>query len=232
MMRPHVLSTFIYAIVITLAAFIVRNTLWLAIASLVSIIIGSIYGGRRILYMLLLVVIGFFGVFLNALFFANTGREVASIGFITVREHAIEESVIVALRLLLIAGAGSVLALTHSSSEIARGLTRELGLPYSIALAVAFALRSMPLIKQDLDDIVFMRKQRGYGRIPLTPSGVSSVLTPLLSIGYNRALWGGISAELRGLRGIRYQRSITLNIMDILLFVILAVLLLCLLIIQ
>ncbi|ADV64575.1 energy-coupling factor transporter transmembrane component T family protein [Desulfurococcus mucosus] len=218
MRRPHVYSTFMYAVVMTLAAFLVKKPLWLAAASAVSISIGFAYGGRRMLYLLALASIGLAGVFLNALVFANTGNVVLESGFIVVRKHAVEEFTVVSLRLLLIAGAGGVFALTHSSSEIARGLVREIGLPYHVALAVSYALRSIPLIKRDLDEIMFMRKQRGYGRIPLTPRGVSSVLTPLLSINYTRAVWGGVSAEVRGLRNTGGGRRVEIDSVDVLFF--------------
>ncbi|AFL66097.1 energy-coupling factor transporter transmembrane component T [Desulfurococcus amylolyticus] len=222
-MKPHVYSTFIYATIITLMAFIIRNPKWLIMTSVISIVICLIYGGRRILYLILLVSIGFIGVFVNALFFANTGEVVVETGPIIIRKHALEEFLVVALRLLLIASGGGVLALTHSSSEIARGLARELGLPYYIALPIFYALRSLPLIKQDLDEILFMRKQRGYGRIPISPGSISSIITPLLSISYQRALWGGISAELKGLRGSTIYRRIEVNILDILLLILLMI---------
>ncbi|MCY0868205.1 MAG: energy-coupling factor transporter transmembrane component T [Desulfurococcus sp.] len=231
-MKPHVYSSFIYAIVMTLLAFIVRDTLWLTVASLVSIAISFTYGGRRVVYLLTLVAIGLFGVFVNALVFANTGPAVAEIGFLTIRRHALEEFTIVSLRLLLIAGAGGVFALTHSSSEIARGLTKELGLPYSIALAVSYALRSIPLIKRDLEEVLFMRKQRGYSRIPLKPSDLASILTPLLSVNYNRAVWSGISAEIRGLRLVRTRVVIKVNLMDLLLLALITALLVLLVVLH
>lgn len=218
-MKPHVFSTFIYAVVATSLAFIVRDTAWLALVALTSLLLSMLYGGRKVLYMLLLVAVGLIGVFINAVFFANTGEVVVNLGFIVIRSRALLEFTVVSLRLLLVAGAGGVFALTHSSSEIARGLSRELGLPYTVTLAVAFALRSIPLIKRDLDEVMFMRKQRGYRGVPLTPSTVSSILTPLLSIGYSRALWAGISAELRGLRAAKPTRKLVFNAVDVLLVV-------------
>jgi len=194
---------FIYALTLTLAAFASRNAIWLLTATAISSALALWEAGKRFLYLLALVAFGSVGVFINAVAFANSGNVVFEVGPLQIRSGAVEAFTVATLRLALIASAGGVFVFSGSPSEIVRGLRTELGLPAEISIAVSYALRLLPLLRRDLDEILFMRRQRGYRTIPMSPSDVETLLSPLLSVSVERATWSGVASELRGFRHLR-----------------------------
>lgn len=53
-------------------------------------------------------------------------------------------------------------------------------------------------MNRDYNEIMNIRKERGFRRIPITPSDIKALLVPLVAVGIDRAYWIGIAAELRG----------------------------------
>lgn len=199
-MRPSVSVAFIYALVITGIAFVESSWKALSALALLNLLISLAYGGRKLGYILLLLAIGLVGVFVNALAFSNEGPVVAAIGPLEIRENALRGFASVSLRLLLIAGAGGVFFFSRPLIEIMRGLKYELGLPLTISFPLFYAVRMLPSIRADLDEITHIRRMRGMRTLMFYPPHLVAVTASLLSINLERAIWSGIAAELRGYR--------------------------------
>ncbi|WP_440059360.1 energy-coupling factor transporter transmembrane component T [Thermogladius sp. 4427co] len=206
MPRLSVSIAFILALALTLLAFIVSDTTVLVALAAFSTLLPA-KGIKKIYWVYIFLLVSLIGVFVNALMFANTGAPVLEFHGFTIRANAVEGFVRVTLRLLIIAGAGAWFIASYTPFEIARGLEKELGIPKGVSFAIAYAFRLIPLVARDLAEIQNVRRERGKRTIPLLPSDLASILTPLLRTGYERAVWTGISIELRGfsLRKIRRE---------------------------
>ncbi len=209
MARPSASLGFLIALGLSLAAFVLENEAVLLALSL-ACLAASFKRLRRVYWVYALYAVGLTGVFVNAVLFNNTGSTVFHLLGYPVRSGAVEGFVRVSLRLLLIAAAGSWFITEYTPVEVARGLERELGVPKGVAYAVAYAFRLMPLVARDYREVEFVRKERGKRAVPVTPSDLASIITPLLRIGYERALWTGISMELRGFSLRRVKREFRL----------------------
>jgi len=219
--KPRVPTLLVYAVALSGLAFVLRDLMDLLILAIPPLILSIVLIRGRLKWLMLAYSIGLMGVFVNALFFSNTGPTVVSIGLLEIREKALESFTIVSLRLLAIATSGALFALLYSPVEIYRGLLYEIGAPVTIALPIAFALRLMPVIRRDFEEVIFQRKQRKYRTILLNPVHFSSVVGALFTINYERAKWSGISAEIRGLRRIKPTRNYRVGLTDVFMLMIL-----------
>ncbi len=214
-MKPSVSILFIYGLAVTLLVFIYRSGYPLLLIMLINGLIGFSIGLHRHKYIVLVILLGIWGVFLNALFVSNTGEPVYVLGSLVIREGVVDTVYRITCRLVAIAGAALILISLYSPREIINGLESQLRLPKIISFPLAYGLRLLPLMKKDLDEIKNMRRQRGYRTIPLSPRDYASLLQPLLSISIERAVWTGIAIELRGFRLRRPgYRGFSLNYMD------------------
>ncbi len=169
-------------------------------------------------YRLLVILIPFtiLGTFTNAMLLyylgvvEDPGRVVASLGPLRVPEFAVETTALIGARIVSFAGAGLLLASFVTPRDAIKSLSDELGLPKGASFSLSFALRLLPLLKSDMEDILLVRRLRGHRRIPLTPGDYKSIITPLLAVSLERALWVAVAAELRGFalrkRGLRRPR--------------------------
>lgn len=197
-LRPTPAQLFIYGIIVTLLVFIADSRNALLAMALINGVPGFILGARRYPFLTLLVVIGIWGTFLNALLLVNTGEPVFVIGPLIVREGAVDATIIIGLRFITLGGVSLLYVSQITPRESLKSLEAELGLPKGIAFSIAFALRLLKLGEQDIREILQMRRQRGARRIPVTPGDYESLMMPLLSLMLERARWVGIAAELRG----------------------------------
>lgn len=216
--RLKTTTIFTYSIIITGLAFVLDNAFDLLVLTLPPIILSFKKAGTKIAWLMLGYMFGLIGVLVNSLFFANTGEPVIMIFFIEVKEGAILAFTTLSLRLLAIASAGALFVFSRTSTEIYRDILHEMGLPTIIALPIAYSLRLLPVVKKNFLEVVFQRKQRGYRTILLYPVHLSSVLRSLLAINYERAVWSGISAELRGLGRLKPRFRYKPGPLDILMF--------------
>lgn len=200
MRRPSTSILFIYGLVITLLAFVYRDPYSLLLISIPNAAIGFTLGFKRAKLIVILLLISVWGTFLNAILVANHGPIVCVWGPIIIRQGAFQALVQVELRLLAIAGAALIFVGTARPEEIIRDLEAELRLPKSITFSLAYALRLIPLMKRDYEEIMLCRRERGYRQVAYLPRDIKTLLLPLLSIAYQRALWAGITVELRGFR--------------------------------
>lgn len=178
---------------------------------------GIIAGARKAVIVVYAVMVGSVGVFVNSLIVANVGGEVFSLGPLTVREGALDATVSIVLRILALSGTGLLFIGLTTPRTAVRSLEEELGLPKGVAFSVAFAMRMLPLIRRDFEEVRDALRQKQDRRIPLSPSWMFSIIAPMLSISVERALWVGVAAELRGFRLRRRRRRLRVGPLDILL---------------
>ncbi len=196
--QPTPAQLFVYALIITLLVFVADNESALLTLTIINGIPGLIMGARKYPILTLLIIIGIWGTFLNALLITNTGDIVFELGPLAIREGAVHSTYMISLRFITLGGVSLIYVSSITPRDALRSLEEELRLPQGIAFSVAFALRLLKLGEHDIKEIMAMRKQRGARRIPLTPSDFESILMPLLSLMVERAKWVGIAAELRG----------------------------------
>ncbi|MEM4824015.1 MAG: energy-coupling factor transporter transmembrane component T, partial [Zestosphaera sp.] len=161
-----------------------------------------VLGGKKLPQKLLaiLLLLNAWGAFLNGLYFHNFGEVIISTQAIVIRRGAIESFLLVSLRFFLVVGATLLMLGLVNVRDLIKSLERDLRIPPGIAFSIAYAFRLFPLLSKDLSEIYVARKERGVTSVVLKPSDLRSILLPLLNLSYERAVWGGISAELRGLR--------------------------------
>lgn len=195
-------TLFLYALGISLIAFIANSVESLLLPSIINGILGFVLGGKKMPRKLLVVllVLNMWGAFLNGLYFHNFGEIIVSTQVIVVRRGAIESFLLVSFRFFLIVGATLLMLGLVNVRDLIKSLERDLKIPSGIAFSIAYAFRLFPLLSKDLSEVYIARKERGLTSIILRPSNLRSILLPLLNLSYERAVWGGISAELRGLR--------------------------------
>lgn len=211
-------TPFMYAIGVSMIAFVGNSVDFLLLPSLINGIIGFALGSRKlpIRLLLLLLILNVWGAFINALYFHNIGDVVAEISFVTVRSGVIESFFLVSLRFSLIVGATLIMLGMSNPRDLIRSLEKDLRVPPGIAFSIAYALRLFPLISKDVNEVLIARKEREASTFILNPNSLRSVLMPLLNLSYERAVWGGISAELRGLKSRRVLRRDPVRVGDVL----------------
>lgn len=198
---------FIYGLAVTLLAFIYRDILSLSIISIPNILIGTVLGWRRFKFIILLLFLGFIGLFLNAYLVSNTGELVIKIWLLDVREGLISAITTIGFRLMAIAGGTLIFLSLVEPYETVKSLENDLFLPKGISFSIYYALRLLPLIQREAIEIQNIRVQRGFRKYLITPSDFKSFILPLLSIFLERAYWTGIAAELRGFQLRRPSRK-------------------------
>jgi len=200
-----------YSFTVTLLAVVEESPAALlalfAVTGLPGLALGLLRFGR----MLILLPLSVAGAFINAMILyylgvAGQGSPVAArIGPLEVPWYAVNSTLVIGLRLAVIAGAGLLLSGLANPRDVVRSL-ESLGAPKGLVFSLAFALRLLPLLFAELGEVMAMRVQRGYRRVPVTPGDYATIMLPLLSVSVQRAVWVGVSAELRGFRLRRARR--------------------------
>lgn len=223
MRRPSSSILFLYALIVSLLAYAYRDIYDLLFIGLINAVLGLTYGYRyKLLWMLLL--LGLWGTFINACTVSNTGHVVFSWEWIVIREGVLTATITIFMRLLSIVGATLFFIGNSTPFELVKSLVSELRIPKGIAFSISYAIRLIPLMKKDYEEIKIARLERGYRRVPYLPNDLKTFLLPLLNIAYERAVWAGIAVELKGfrLRKIKY-RKIRIGVPEIAVFILLAV---------
>ncbi len=195
--RPSTLL--VYAVILAVVAFMARTELSLVVPAIPNFVAGIYFTLRRRLYIVIAAfVLAVWALFLNALFFVNYGEPILVLGPLVIRENAVKATMIVAFRLMTLVGPAMIFVSNVEPRELIRSLERDLGLPKGLAFSLSLAVRLIPLMNRDYNEIMNIRKERGFRRIPITPSDIKTLLVPLVAVGIDRAYWIGIAAELRG----------------------------------
>lgn len=202
-------ALFIYVLTVTFYGFIARETVDLAMLAVVNGVPGLILGARRSKVIFALIVLGIIGMFFNAILASNTGEQVASIGPLIIREGAVRATLNVSLRFIAIGGAALLFSSLINPREALKAFEEKLGLPRGLAFAAALAFRLFLLAQKDLEEVLAVRKQRGARTIPITPSDVKSIVSPIFNVMLERGVWIGVAAELRGLRLAASRRRLS-----------------------
>lgn len=200
MRRPSTSILFIYCLALTFLALAYRGLYSLALIAIPNAALGLYMGYRRAKIIVVLLLLSLWGTLLNAVLVANNGPPVLVLGPIILRQGALVATARIWLRLLAIASTALIFIGSAEPEEIIRDLEAELRLPKTITFSLAYALRLIPLLHRDYKEIMFCRRQRGYRTIAYLPGDIKTLLLPLLSIAYQRAIWAGITVELRGFR--------------------------------
>ncbi len=203
MPRPSTL--FIYALGITLVAFILRDPGPLAFLAVPHFLLGFILGYRRFKILILIFLLGMTGLYLNVVAVhagPNLERFLASL----LSQEVITGFLSIAFRLMAITGATMIFLSLVEPYPAVKSLEEDLYLPKGVAFSIYYALRLLPLIQRLARDISNVRRMRGARQYIATPGDFIGFLRPLLSILVERALWTGIAAELRGFARRRPRR--------------------------
>ena len=217
--KPSPPALLAYGLTVTVLAFYADDPRTQAIIVALTGVPGLVAGFIR--YRLLVVLIPFAvaGAFLNAMLLyylgvvEEPGEVIASIGPLKVPEYAVRVTATIGARIVSFAGAGLLIASFISPRDAVKSLSDEMSMPKGLSFSLAFALRLLPLLRSDMEDILLVRKLRGHRRVPLTPGDYRSIVTPLLAVSLERALWVAVASELRGFslrkgRGFRPRLSL------------------------
>lgn len=223
-LRPTTL--FIYALSVTIFAFVYRGVSLLIIAFLNGVL-GLATGLKKPYLIKLFLVFNsltIWGVFISSLSVIKYGDPVITIGFLSIRSGVIDAIVHTAARLISISGATLIFISLTDPYGVIKSLENDLRLPKVIVFPLAYGLRLLPLMKKDLEEINLCRVQRGFSKYPFTPRDLSSLLKPLIAISYERAIWTGVSIELRGFSFRRPWRfGFELKLLDYVFYVMLII---------
>lgn len=199
MRKPSSMIIFIYALIVSLLAFMIKRIDHLIIIGSMNLVSGASLGFRRFRGLIILYIAGVIGLFINSLLVSNRGEVVFSLGWLVVREGVLRSVADIFFRLGMIFGATLLFLSLTEPREFIKDLERYLRLPKGVVFSIFYALRLYPLLAKDLDEIMLVRSERMRRRMIITPGDVNSLVVPLLNISLERAVWAGIAAEMRGL---------------------------------
>ncbi|MEM3754782.1 MAG: energy-coupling factor transporter transmembrane component T [Candidatus Bathyarchaeia archaeon] len=159
------------------------------------------------------------------IFFTHSGNIIFRFGPILITDFGIFEGVLNILKLIVMVLSTALLFTTNSQRDIIAGL-RKLKFPYSFCLMFALALRSLPTVYNDFQQVKSAQMSRG---LELEKENVISraikfvsILIPMLIISIQKVEYLSMTLESRGLRlGRKVNRTFykepTLRIRDFIL---------------
>lgn len=152
------------------SCFFVHSAAGLAIAGLAvgaCVAAAKVPGGRLLSQIKPIALFLFITSFIN-LFFVQTGQELVSLGPVRIFSGGIEAAVLYTVRFFLLLVAGSLLMLTTTPTALTDGAAKLLsplehvGVPVNQgALVLSIALRFVPTLAQEADNIVAAQTARG-----------------------------------------------------------------------
>ncbi|OWZ83838.1 energy-coupling factor transporter transmembrane component T family protein [Natranaerobius trueperi] len=156
----------------------------------------------------------FFWVFVAMLFiqsvFTTGGKELISIGdFTLVSSLGLFRGISIILRVMIIIVSATIMT-TSSSRDIVQGLY-QWKIPYELTFMVAVAIRFLPLLKEEVEDMVIAIQLRGL-ELEKIPMGqkikiYSYLLMPMIASVMGKAKDLSIAVEMRGFRAYPYRTS-------------------------
>jgi energy-coupling factor transport system permease protein len=162
-------ATLVPAVVLMISLDIVTPLL-LVLATLAALPFAQIDLRRLRLQCRLLVVAVLILVFVNAAFAAHaTGRVLVDVGPIYVTTGSLQQGLAIGLRALGIALPGIIVLVSTDPVELADSLVQQCKAPAKFAYGTLAAVRLMPLLSQEWDQLVMARRARGIdaGRSPV-----------------------------------------------------------------
>lgn len=154
--------------------------------------------------------------FIINLFFLP-GEEIWSFGFLRITKEGIEQSIFMAIRLLLLVVGTSLLTLTTSPMELTDGIERllkplnKIGMPvHELAMMMTIALRFIPTLLDETDKIMKAQMSRGADfeskNLVSRAKNLIPLLVPLFISAFRRADELAMAMEARCYRG-GYNRT-------------------------
>lgn len=158
----------------------------------------------------MIIVIVLFTSVLNL--FYGRGEPLLKIGFITITEAGINNSVFIAIRIITLIFVSSMLTFTTSPTELTDALERLFKplkifhiQPNEIAMMMTIALRFVPTLVEETDKIMNAQKARGAdmesGGLMQRIKALIPVLIPLIVSAFRRAYDLAMAMECRCYRG-------------------------------
>lgn len=188
---------FVYVMSVSVIVLVLQDVSKILIFTITNALMGLALARRKFVILIILFMIGLFGLVINVILVSNTGQPVLVTPFFVLREHGLINIVRVAGKLLTFMGAGLTLAALVSPREFIDSLERELCFPKEVVFPLALALRMIKLMQSEVEEIKHVRIERRLRTTPILPGDIADYLRPLLSLGLERAQWIGIAAELR-----------------------------------
>lgn len=145
------------------------------------------------------------------IFFSRSGKIIFRLGPMLVTDSGIFEGVLNVSKLIIMVLATALLFTTNSQRDIIAGF-RKAKIPYSLCLMFALALRSLPTVYNDFQQVKSAQMSRGFElekeNILLRAIKFVSILIPMLVISIQKVEYLSMTLESRGLRvGRRVNRT-------------------------
>jgi len=223
--KPKPSFLFLYAVIVSAMAFVFGSSRSLLLPASLNTLLGFSLGRKSLPMKLVLAILllNGWGAALNGIYFHNTGYVILSFGAVTIKSGAFQSFAVLNLRFLLIIGSTLfMLGMSGGSRELVKSLERDLRMPSWMAFSISHSFRLFPLISRDYGELMIARKERGIGSNVMNPAVLKEVLFSIMNVGYERAIWSGISAELRGVRLRKAGRREPLSTYDVALLVLAA----------
>ncbi len=220
--------------------FITKNYFAVALTTLFVFVLMLISGVPVKMYFKSLKMIIFIVLFTSVInLFYGRGEPLVQLGFIKITEAGINNSVFVAIRIITLIIASSMLTFTTSPTELTDALERLFKplkvfhiQPNEIAMMITIALRFVPTLVEETDKIMNAQKARGAdmesGGLIQRVKALVPVLIPLFVSAFRRAYDLAMAMECRCYRGGEGRTKMkVLKMSSLDFFAILIVFLLC-----
>lgn len=203
----------IVTLLLMVSVFLCRNHYTMGFALLLSIVIGVISKIKpKVMLKGLkpIMVIVLFTTVLNL--FYGSGEPLVKLGFLKITENGINNSIFMALRIIILVVFGLILTYTTTPTALTdamESLMKPLKLfkvdVHSIAMTMTIALRFIPTLVEEVDKIMSAQKSRGAdmesGGILKRVKAVVPVMIPLFVSSFRRANELEYAMECRCYRG-------------------------------
>lgn len=210
-----------------------------SICYIAKVKISSIYSALKPMFFMLA-----FLLLINILV-VKSGNLLLDLGFLTIYDSAVFDTLFIAFRLMLMVTVSTILTSSTKPLDLTMGIEkllkpfRVIGLPYhDIAMMISIALRFIPTIIEESYRIMNAQKSRGVdfeeGKLKEKIQAILSLIVPLFSVSLNMADDLANAMEARSYVPGAYRtrfRILKYGIKDILAFILCLILIVILIII-
>lgn len=208
--RAKIIATMLYIIGLFaaggIAGYLIAFALLMLMTALSNVPFKLMLGGLKGIIAVII-----FTVVLN-LCFTRQGETVFALGFLRITDYGVILSVKMAVRLIMLIIASSVMTLTTSPIELTVGMEyllspfKKIGVPaHEISMMMSIALRFIPTLIEELDKIKKAQMARGArfdtGKLTERAKSLLPLLVPLFVSAFRRADELAMAMEARCYRG-------------------------------
>jgi energy-coupling factor transport system permease protein len=207
--RLKLIGTFAYVILLftfeSFVGYIVAAAFLFSVIQLSKVPFNFILKGLKSIIFLLIFTLGF-----NVFF--TPGRELFSLGFVTITEEGVRLAVRMGIRLIFLIIGSSMMTFTTTPNNLTDGLEsimnplKKIKVPvHEIAMMMSIALRFIPILLEETDKIMKAQAARGAdfetGGIFKKAKGLIPILVPLFVSAFRRANDLALAMEARCYNG-------------------------------